>query len=508
MEHTVTDKLISILKVRDIPAKREVIESAFEDDRNAQWASKHLRPDTLLSKDELALYLKLENSGALQPILSNPDLGATRPILEDELRNAIDSLEASTATIQKQTETLKLQCASINKQLGLESNVEQQRSRDIARLQKKHEAGRQITTMAATELADELEADFKTATDKSGAENKRILASLSTRLKQDDKALASLETLMSSIKYRGNDASTVKRTNHLSAMLSDYVAEEIHYRLDRLYLETIHAGGSNSHAMDGATSTALEEELESLYPEIEILAEMSTRQQFHEPILRELQNEHDQLRVASHEKLEQALDMLIEMTLSKQDLTNQLGVRESSSELLEQLAALYQSEAGGELVTQPSSRRESLRRRSLQPGLLLATRTPAVPVAAQPSLERLLRGVGVPPESILHPRENGGVSDLHEKRYHFSETLHGLSIAVDAPLVTSLAPLDNASQLLRCSLHANSHYETSLRDPSEESTLSGLEEELTSLQNGVHKLNLDVLHQRDSNQDRLIERWT
>jgi hypothetical protein len=34
---------------------KEVVES-FEDDRNVQWASKHLRPDTLLSKDELALY--------------------------------------------------------------------------------------------------------------------------------------------------------------------------------------------------------------------------------------------------------------------------------------------------------------------------------------------------------------------------------------------------------------------------------------------------------------------
>ncbi|KAI3210016.1 hypothetical protein CBS147311_1618 [Penicillium roqueforti] len=508
MEDTLTDKLISIFKDRDIPAKREVIESSFEDDRNAQWAAKHLRPDTLLSKDELALYIKLVNSGALQPIISNPDLGATRPILEDELRNAIESLEASTATIQKQTEALKLQCASLNKQLGLENNVELQRSRDITRLQKKHEAGRQNTTMAAIELVGELEAEFRTATDKSGAESKRILASLSTRLKQDDKALANLETLMSNIKYRGNDASTVKRTNHLSAMLSGYVAEEIHYRLDRLYLETIHGGGSNSDATYEATNTALEEEIESLYPEIEILAEMSTRQQFHEPILRELQNEHDQLRVVSQEKLERALDMLIEMTLSKQDLTNQLGVRESSSELLEQLAALYQSEAGSELVTQPSSRRESLRRRSLQPGFLLAPRTPTAPVVAQPSLERLLRRVGVPPESILHPRENGGVGDLHEKRYHISETLHGLNIAVDAPLLTYLAPLDSASQLLRYSLHANSHYETSLRDPSEESALSSLEKELASLQNGAQKLNLDVLHHRDSNQARLIERWT
>ncbi|KAJ5964662.1 uncharacterized protein N7479_004538 [Penicillium vulpinum] len=508
MEDTLTDKLISIFKDRDIPAKWEVIESVFEDDRNAQWASKHLRPDTLLSKDELALYLKLKNSGALQPILRNPDLSATRPILEEELRHTIESLEASTATIQKQTETLKLQFASLNKRLDLENNVKQQRSRDIARLQKKHEAGRQNTTTAAIELADGLETDLRTATEKSGAESKRILASLSTRLKQDDKALASLETLMCSIKYRGNDASTIKRTNHLSVMLSDYVAEEIHYRLDRLYLETIHAGGSNHDAIDMATSTALEEELESLYPEIEILAEMSTRQQFHEPVLRELQNEHDQLRVASHEKVEQALDMLIEMTLSKQDLTNQLGVRESSSELLEQLAVLYQSEAGSELIAQASSRRESLRRRSLQPGLLLVTRTPGAPVIAQPSLERLLRRVGVPPGSILHPRENRGVDDLHEKRYHISETLHSLNIARDAPLVTHLAPLDNAYQLLRCSLHANSHRETSLRDSLEESTLLGLEKELASLQNGVQKLNLDVLHQRDSNQDRLIEQWT
>lgn len=100
---------------------------------------------TSLTRDR---YLKLENSGALQPILSNPDLGATRPILEDEIRNAIESLEASTANIQKQTETLRFQCASLNKQLGLENNVAQQRSRDIARLQKKHEAGRQNTTMA------------------------------------------------------------------------------------------------------------------------------------------------------------------------------------------------------------------------------------------------------------------------------------------------------------------------------------------------------------------------
>ncbi|CAG8066768.1 unnamed protein product [Penicillium olsonii] len=494
--------VLSILKDRDIPHKRDVIISAFEDPRNAEWASTHLRPETLLSKDELTLYNKLKKSGALQPILQDPDLGATRPILEDDLRRAIESLEASTATVQKQTETLKLQCETLNKQLSREQNLEQQRNKDIARLRKKHEAGRQSTTLAATELFEELEADFRTTTDHSGAESKRILATLSTRLKQDDKALGSLEALMSGIKVRGNNASMVKRTSHLSTMLSEYVAEEIHYRLDRLYLESIHANIASS-TLDGATNTELEEELESLYPEIELLAEMSTRQQFHEPILRELQNEHGQLREASQEKLEQALDMLIEMTLSKQDLAKQLEVRESSSELLEQLAALYQSEVGIE-APQPSSRRESLRRRSLQTGLLLGPRAPVAPVQPQPVLETLLRRVGIAPEALRGER---GIHDLHEKRRDMSQTLSTLTIAVDAPLSTHLAPLDHASQLLDGALHLDSHYETSLRDPLEEQSLSSLEGELVRLQNGVQKLNMDVLHRRDSDQDRFIERW-
>ncbi|CAG7956276.1 unnamed protein product [Penicillium salamii] len=494
--------VLSILKDRDIPHKRDVILSAFEDPRNAEWASTYLRPETLLSKDELALYTKLHSSGALQPILNDPDLGATRPILEDDLRHAIESLEASTATVQKRTETLKRQCETLNKQMVREQNLGQQRSKDIARLRKKHEAGRQNTTIEAARLSDELEADFRAATDKSGAESKSILAALSTRLKQDDKTLANLEALMSGIKVRGNNASTVKRTNHLSTMLSGYVAEEIHYRLDRLYLENIHADIA-CNTLDETTTTALEEELESLYPEIELLAEMSTRQQFHEPILRELRNEHGHLREASQEKLEQALDMLIEMTLSKQDLAKQLEVRESSSELLEQLAALYQAEAGIE-APQPSSRRESLRRRSLQTGLLLAPRAPAAPVQAQPALETLLRRVGIAPESVRGER---AIHDLHEKRRDMSQSINRQNIAVDTPLLTHLDPLDHASQLLGAALHTDSHYETSLRDPLEEKALSGLEGELVRLQNGVQKLNMDVLHQRDGKQDRFLERW-
>jgi hypothetical protein len=55
MMKTPTGQILSILKDRDISIRRDVIDSAFEDVRNVEWASKHLRPDTLLSKEELAL---------------------------------------------------------------------------------------------------------------------------------------------------------------------------------------------------------------------------------------------------------------------------------------------------------------------------------------------------------------------------------------------------------------------------------------------------------------------
>jgi hypothetical protein len=177
--------------------------------------------------------------------------------------------------------------------------------------------------------------------------------------------------------------------------------------------------------------------------------------------------------------------------------------------LLDQLAALYQSEAG-EVVTQPSSRRDSLRRRSLQPGLLLAAKAPAAPTIDQPALGSILRRVGVIPESVLRPKGNGGnggVSELHEKRFQMSETLGSLKSAVDSPLVGHLSPSDGASQLLQSALTASCHYEISLRNSPEEQGISDLETEIVRLQSGVQGLNMDVLHQRDKVQDKVLQMW-
>lgn len=208
---------------------------------------------------------------------------------------------------------------------------------------------------------------------------------------------------------------------------------------------------------------------------------------------------------------------MVDMTLSKQDLIKQLGERGSSNEVLEQLANLYQAETAISLVPQPSSRRESLRRRSLQPGMILSARNPGSgsgsPIPEpQPNLEILFRRVGLLPDSVLRPTANadgdgGGAQAMHEKRMQMSGTLRNLDTAMNAPLVGQLAVSDQTMRLLTSSLHANSQFETSLLDVGQLEALGGLEGDLAELQKGVRGVDLEVLHQRDKSRARFLEKW-
>lgn len=196
------------------------------------------------------------------------------------------------------------------------------------------------------------------------------------------------------------------------------------------------------------------------------------------------------------------------MTLSKQALGKQLTGRESWCGTMERYGALFQGQMTNQLAPQPPSRRESLRRGSLQPGVPRAATKIPNPVPDHPALENVLRRIGVSPEYVLRPcAEGGGAHGLNEKRVHMAETLTNVGCAVESPLRAYLAPLDNASRLLLSSLLASSQYETSLCDGGQEEALSGLEVQLASLHKGLQGLNTSVLHRRDRSLEKFLERW-
>lgn len=81
-----------------------------------------------------------------------------------------------------------------------------------------------------------------------------------------------------------------KRVLDLISILSKLTSEEIRCRLDRLYLEVLLSDEeySTNASENRDTKAALQEDLESLYSEIEVLSDMSARQEFGQPILGEL----------------------------------------------------------------------------------------------------------------------------------------------------------------------------------------------------------------------------
>lgn len=148
---------------------------------------------------------------------------------------------------------------------------------------------------------------MRTGTESTVIESRKLFSLVTARLKDDDRTLQKLEGLLSRLGSDDEDRAAGKRATELTSRLSGYVSEEIQCRLDRLYMETINST-SESSAFNGAGGEdevllALQEELESLYPEITVLSDISAKQQFSDPIQRELENHHGNMYSASEKKL-------------------------------------------------------------------------------------------------------------------------------------------------------------------------------------------------------------
>ena len=119
-------RLLDVLRQRDIPLGRDDVGWAFESpktrDEIVRWVEEHLNNSTLLSKDELRLYvtakpvhlcsiltcIRYQNLTPIDDGLVAAD-PAARPIRDDELRTAINALKQSTAVIERHKKSLETQ---------------------------------------------------------------------------------------------------------------------------------------------------------------------------------------------------------------------------------------------------------------------------------------------------------------------------------------------------------------------------------------------------------------
>ena len=113
-----------------------------------------------------------------------------------------------------------------------------------------------------------------------------IAPTITELLHEDDRIIHVLEKCESRTPGSGtvpeNDCSL------LAKKLSEFSCEELHCRLDRIYLEHLERYDDNPNNINGALHTQQEQlksDLESLYTEINDVVEMSAFQEFESPLL-------------------------------------------------------------------------------------------------------------------------------------------------------------------------------------------------------------------------------
>ena len=125
-------------------------------------------------------------------------------------------------------------------------------------------------------------------------------------LKEDDRKLRQLEDLAGDTAmdtFKGRDINA--RTEKLTSKLVDYMIEEMESRLDRIYMEALHdvSGGPSGQEGDVEEEATIKDELDSLYSEIGVLAEMAVQQEFKAPILNAVRGKETRLKDSSEARL-------------------------------------------------------------------------------------------------------------------------------------------------------------------------------------------------------------
>ncbi|KAF2161985.1 hypothetical protein M409DRAFT_27711 [Zasmidium cellare ATCC 36951] len=285
------DILLRALSERDIPLNGDDVAWAFETagtrDKATDWVKQHLHSTTLLSKDELNF---AENSEA---DLSIPAAPGGRPLSEAEFEAAIDSIEASTAAIEKQCALFESQRKALrdiqarNASRNGAINAREAREKRLA-----HE--RAQLDFETDDVSQTTTGRLRTLSKQSDSATSGIPSSVERIFEKDDRLLDGLQKILprfSNSLEGDNETADVERLCSTLAALS---ASEIRARLDKVYHETLTDYGryqNGSTASDLSESktkqrATLRAELDELGSEIDGLVAIAVDHQFRKPLKR------------------------------------------------------------------------------------------------------------------------------------------------------------------------------------------------------------------------------
>ncbi|KAI9875601.1 MAG: hypothetical protein M1830_008217 [Pleopsidium flavum] len=523
--------LLAVLREHEIPVTRDDVQWAFDapntKDTVVDWVKEHLGADTLLSKEELDLYRKLDRNGTIKAIQASHDTSTIRPILDDEIRSALDTLKASTLAIEKQNQTLRSQQKALLADREKVEDGEARRKRASEQRRRKLALEKQHVEMAADELLQGLTVQIAAAQQQLKSSNSTLQASVTETLKSDDRILSRLQDLAGDLNEEDVEVgdSIAERTKKLSAKLADFIAEEIRCRLDRIYLEgRLKDFVSTEGRLDDPEDTEqlLEEEMSSLYSEISAVAEMSVHQNFVEPIMKQLVERKDIGKAHSQAILQYVTSTLAYLIAKLNEITTRVQNHHSHTVALKALSDALDVETVESHLRRapPLSKQQSPNRVALPYHPLTSPNRSTLPKEGEclsltedgsQSLQQLLRLFGI---SMSDQDGNESIDKrIAAATLESAETVRTQTANLESStlkvLATYLGDASGTLQLLRAAMYEDSPYGGfNLADQQLQKRIEALNMDVDEIGTSMTRLDFGILHQRESKRENFIEQWS
>ncbi|TVY30784.1 hypothetical protein LHYA1_G000367 [Lachnellula hyalina] len=522
MANILFDDLTKILCDRDIPFDRDAIRSALNDPESQtairEWMEEYLAPETLLTKDEAALYATLSKSGEAERLAAQ-DLSSIQGLNDTEIQDAIEELKRSTAAIEKQSEALKSQQNAMSALVKNEKRTRQSRTQTSNSQLKKWNAQKGHVSKAIEELSQSLAYQSADLEQQRKASEASVKQTVDDILRSDDKLLASLQKLASDLDpIQSDNDMAISRIKDLCARLIKHTVEGIRTKLDRIYLHALQ-NSATSQEPDSQETTDLQEELESLYSEILPVAQMSAEQQFLQPALKAIAatDGQGQERAAIAVKyihdcvlfLVNRIETFLERAEESQ--CHKMAIQCVLDAAKKELSRVEDSPATSSPNTQrrrtssaarsPVRTRNNTRRRSS----VLENDD----VEPEQQIARNL-GITLPPVGVSEQaRANALEKSLSERLTKLEIHSTSLQSTTESSISAHFLDANLTLQLLQDSLLAESLYsKVRLLDPDIEASVTMFEQEIESLQGGLEGIDLSALQERNVKREQLVERWS
>jgi hypothetical protein len=320
------DRLLAVLTERDIGLGYDDLAWLFDSpqtrDSMMSWVHEYLAPATLLSPEELDMYVRwwkvfttilmsIRHAYVSQSnYKASHSNGLSRPMQEPDFESAINALETSTAAIEKQTAILEAQRDALKKlqHLNREPTSTIADNDEKRSIQARTKAQVDLETKELTESIQQR----VTVTRRLAESSLNLLKTSSRRqLDKDDRLLDGLQKVMFKLAPLESSEKRLPDFNNLSHALVKLESKIIKDRTNTTYLEILDGLANETDSSEHQSSAqatqeayALAEELESLVTEVDSVLDMTISRRYRAPIVNALKLSDAQAQLEQHSWLE------------------------------------------------------------------------------------------------------------------------------------------------------------------------------------------------------------